>query len=43
MKHAKPLSKAFLTQTNGILSLLQLLISLGILDVEDILKKDGTA
>ena len=42
MKHVKPLSKAFVGQTSGILSLLELLISLGILDINQILKKDDS-
>jgi hypothetical protein len=41
MKHVKPLSKAVLAPTNGILSILQLLINLGILNINDILKKTG--
>ena len=41
MKHARPLSKAVLGTSSGILSILQLLISLGILNVNDILKKTG--
>lgn len=41
MKHVKPVSKAFAGTTNGLLGILQLLISLGILNVEDIFKKDN--
>jgi len=43
MKHVRPLSKAILGPSNGILSLLQLLINLGILNIEDIFKKGGNA
>lgn len=43
MKHVKPLSKAVLGPSSGILSLLQLLINLGILNINDIFKKDGDA
>ncbi|MCX5769084.1 MAG: hypothetical protein NTZ09_02245 [Candidatus Hydrogenedentes bacterium] len=41
MKHLRPLSKAIIGTPNGILSLLQLLINLGILNIQDIFKKDG--
>lgn len=41
MKHVKPVSKAFVGASSGILSLLELLITLGVLDIDTILKKDG--
>jgi hypothetical protein len=39
MKHVKPLSKAVLGPVSGILSLLQLLVNLGIIDLGDFFKK----
>ena len=41
MKHVRPVSKAIIGQSSMLLNLLQLLISLGILDIREILKKDG--
>lgn len=41
MKHVRPLSRAFLGTSTGILGLLQLLINLGVLNIEDIFKKDN--
>lgn len=43
MKHVKPMSKALLEPVSGILRLLQLLVSLGVINIEDLLKKDGGA
>lgn len=41
MKHAIPISKAALTPVSGILQIIQLLFSLGILNIEDIFKKNN--
>lgn len=41
MKHVKPVSKAILGPTTGILELIQLLVTLGILNLEDLFKKNN--
>lgn len=42
MKHVKPVSKAFLGTTTGILDIIELLVTLGIINISDLFKKNGT-
>lgn len=43
MKHVKPVSKAMIAPLTSLLDLLELLVTLGVVNISDLFKKNGTA